>query len=88
MATAVVEQSHSYWLDLVKGNVDSNEINYNQTSRRDIKHSLVSRHETTCLFDLPAKSNEKPAAPRPKRFDQWFYLDEEFKLIEKNVVEQ
>ena len=39
-------------------------------------------------FDLPAESNEKPAASKPKRFDQWFYLDEDFKLIEENVVEE
>ncbi|KAL2830849.1 inorganic pyrophosphatase [Aspergillus cavernicola] len=85
-ATAVVEQSHGYWLDLVKGNVDSNEINYNQTSRPDIKHSFVSKRKATYQFDLPAASDEEPAAPRPERFDQWFYLDKEFRLIEENVV--
>ncbi|KAL3466844.1 inorganic pyrophosphatase [Aspergillus heterothallicus] len=84
-ATAVVEQSHGYWLDLIKGTVDSNEINYNQTSRPDIKESYVSKCKAMD-FGIPAESDEKPAAAKLKRFEQWFYLDEEFALIEANVV--
>ncbi|KAL2796002.1 inorganic pyrophosphatase [Aspergillus keveii] len=84
-ATAVVEQSHGYWLDLIKGEVDSNEINYNQTSRPDIKGSYVSKCKATD-FGIPDESDEKPAAEKLKRFEQWFYLDEDFQLIEENVV--
>ncbi|KAJ0424266.1 inorganic pyrophosphatase [Aspergillus carlsbadensis] len=84
-ATAVVEQSHGYWLDLIKGEVDSNEINYNQTSRPSIKGSYVSKCEATDL-GIPSESDEKPASEKLKRFEQWFYLDEDFQLIEENVV--
>ncbi|KAL4879464.1 inorganic pyrophosphatase [Aspergillus karnatakaensis] len=87
-ATSIVEKGHEYWLDLVKGNVDSNEINYNQTSRPSITHSFIPSREAVRRLDIPAKSDPKPAAERPARFDQWFYLDEEFQLIETNVVEE
>ncbi|KAL4781766.1 inorganic pyrophosphatase [Aspergillus varians] len=87
-ATATVENSHGYWLGLVKGEVDSNKINYNQTSRPDIADSFVSRYHATNLFGIPAESDEKPATAKPKRYEQWFYLDEDYKLIEENVVEE
>lgn len=81
-----MQQSHGYWLDLVSGTVDSNEINYNQTSRPDIAASFVSRFNATTHFDLPAMSDERPAEAKPERFEQWFYLDKEGRLIEENVV--
>ncbi|KAL3449250.1 inorganic pyrophosphatase [Aspergillus insuetus] len=84
-ATAVVEQSHGYWLDLIKGEVDSNEINYNQTSRPGIKGSYVSKCKAMD-FGIPSESDEKPAVEKLKRFEQWFYLDEDFQLIGENVV--
>ncbi|OQE16333.1 hypothetical protein PENFLA_c028G02188 [Penicillium flavigenum] len=87
-ATAVVEKGHGYWLDLVKGKVDSNEINYNQTSRPSIPDSFVPSRAAVRRLDIPAKSDPKRAAERPARFDQWFYLDEELGLIEGNVVEE
>ncbi|ROT38941.1 inorganic pyrophosphatase [Sodiomyces alkalinus F11] len=85
-AASVVETGHAYWLDLVKGAVDTNTINYNQTSRPDIRESYVSRCEATLRLGLPAASDEKPAAPKLERFQQWFYLDSTLKLIEENVV--
>ncbi|KAL3435583.1 inorganic pyrophosphatase [Aspergillus tetrazonus] len=85
-AVSVVQQSHGYWLDLVSGTVDSNEINYNQTSRPDIAASFVSRFNATTHFDLPAVSDERPAEAKPERFEQWFYLDKKGRLIEENVV--
>lgn len=81
-AAQVVGESHEYWLDLVKGAVDTGSINYNQTSRPDIRKSYVSRCSATAQLDLPAESDIKPAAPKPERFNQWFYLDEDFQLIE------
>ncbi|KAL4822064.1 inorganic pyrophosphatase [Aspergillus spinulosporus] len=85
-AASVVQQSHGYWLDLISGIVDSNEINYNQTSRPEIAGSFVSRFNTTARFGLPAVSDERPAEAKPERFERWFYLDEEGRLIEENVV--
>jgi inorganic pyrophosphatase len=32
-----IKSSHGYWEDLVRGKVDSNEINYNQTSTKKYK---------------------------------------------------
>ncbi|KAH7368769.1 inorganic pyrophosphatase [Plectosphaerella cucumerina] len=81
-AAHVVEESHGYWLDLVKGAVPTGSINYNQTSRPDIRKSYVSKCAATAQLGLPAESNIKPAAAKPERFNQWFYLDEDFQLIE------
>ncbi|KAL4950985.1 inorganic pyrophosphatase [Aspergillus filifer] len=85
-AASKIEESHGFWLDLVKGAVDTNEINYNQTSRPDIMTSFVPSSNATSVFDIPVESDEKPAEPKPARYDQWFYLDEDFQLIEENVV--
>lgn len=77
-----IEESHGYWLDLVQGNVDSNSINYNQTSRSDINASYIEASTTTKTFDLPTESNELPAEPKPTEYDQWYYLAGGVKLIE------
>ncbi|RDW70678.1 Inorganic pyrophosphatase [Aspergillus mulundensis] len=85
-ATSIIAQSHTYWLDLVKGAVDSNEINYNQTSRPDIPGSFVSRYNATAHLGLPAQSDELPAQPKLERYEQWFYLDGGYGVIGENVV--
>ncbi|KAL2802598.1 inorganic pyrophosphatase [Aspergillus granulosus] len=62
---AAVEKGHKYWLDLIKGNVDSNEITYNQTSRPSIPHSYVPLGEATCRLDIPRKSDPSLLPLRP-----------------------
>lgn len=77
-----IEESHGYWSDLISGSVDSNSINYNQTSRPDIAKSYVEASTTTEQFELPSESNELPAEPKPTEYDQWSYLAGGVKLIE------
>lgn len=76
-----VKDSHKFWQDLVRGKVDSNEINYNQTATKKYKKSYVRSDRATKFFDIPKKSMVLPAAERPEKYDQWYYLDEDFKLV-------
>lgn len=80
-AAYTVEQSHGFWLDLIKGEVKSGKINYNQTSRPDISNSFISKCAATEELGLPAESAPEPAAEKPEQYDRWYYLDEEFQLI-------
>ncbi|KAH6874739.1 inorganic pyrophosphatase [Thelonectria olida] len=80
--TKTVKKSHGYWKDLARGKVDSNEINYNQTSDKGWKKSYVDSSKATKLFDIPKTSNVLPAAARPAEYDLWYYLDSDFSLIE------
>ncbi|KAK1983967.1 inorganic pyrophosphatase [Colletotrichum cereale] len=78
---SVIEESHKTWAELVEGQVDSNEINYNQTSRPDVKNSFIEKSTTTERFDIPAESRIEPAAPRPEKYDNWYYLNINSSLI-------
>lgn len=78
---SVIEESHKTWEDLIRGDVDSNEINYNQTSRRDVKKSFIQKGLTTEKFGIPAESRIEPAAPTPEKYDRWHYLDSNSSLI-------
>ncbi|KAK1572740.1 inorganic pyrophosphatase [Colletotrichum navitas] len=71
----VIEESHKTWAELIGGQVDSNEINYNQTSRPDVKKSFIDKRITTESFGIPAQSRIEPPAPRPKKYDNWYYLN-------------
>ena len=75
----VIEESHGFWKELVKGEVDSNEINYNQTSQPDISASFVSRCEAGLRLDIPSESAPLPAAEKPEKCNWWYYLDDDFK---------
>ncbi|KLU86875.1 hypothetical protein MAPG_05882 [Magnaporthiopsis poae ATCC 64411] len=81
MMRDVLEKSHKSWLELIRGEVDSNKINYNQTSRSDIARSYISKDQTTRALGIPAKSDIKPAATKPGVYEQWYYLDDKFALI-------
>jgi inorganic pyrophosphatase len=76
-----IKSSHGDWQDLVRGKVDSNEINYNQTSSKNFKKSYVKSKDATKKFGLPEESKILPAAERPAKYDLWYYLDEDYKLI-------
>ncbi|GKT79824.1 inorganic pyrophosphatase [Colletotrichum tofieldiae] len=84
----VIEESHKTWAELIGGQVDSNEINYNQTSRSDVKKSFIDKSSTTAKFGIPAKSRIEPAAPRPEKYNRWFYLDINSSLIVVPNVQQ
>ncbi|KAF6809334.1 inorganic pyrophosphatase [Colletotrichum musicola] len=79
---SILEESHHTWEELIRGEVDSNEINYNQTSRPDVSGSYVKSKATTKMFKLPRKSRVEPAAERPAKYDGWFYLDANYTLLE------
>ena len=80
MAKTIAE-SHKYWKELVRGRVDSNEINYNQTSSKNIRKSYVRSQDATDIFDIPASSSILPAAEKPEKYDIWYYLDADYNLI-------
>jgi inorganic pyrophosphatase len=75
-----IEESHEFWKELIHGEVDSNEINYNQTSTKDAD-SYISKCETAVAFDIPNAAPE-PAAAKPEKYNYWYYLDKDFNLIE------
>ncbi|KAK1637689.1 inorganic pyrophosphatase [Colletotrichum phormii] len=84
----VVEESHKTWAELIRGEVDSNEINYNQTSQPDVENSFVDKATTTAKFNIPAESRIDPAAPRPEKADRWYYLDSDASLIDVPPTQQ
>jgi inorganic pyrophosphatase len=78
----VIPQGHQYWIDLISGEEDPGRINFNQTSFPEYD-SYVKSADATKLFDLPKKSEIEPAAPKPSQYDEWYYLDEDFQLIQQ-----
>lgn len=80
--TKIIEESHAYWEDLVKGKSDPNEIALNQTSHPRWCSTYVPSEEATDVFELPTESEILPAAARPEAYDLWYYLDANFELIE------
>lgn len=77
----IIDESHGYWLDLVEGLVDSNSINYNQTSHPELSASYIDPSATVENFDIP-EANELPGEPKPIKYDQWYYLLGGAELIE------
>jgi inorganic pyrophosphatase len=78
---ATVAESHGFWMELVAGTVDTNEINYNQTSTEGLD-SYVEAGETESEFEIPTQEI-LPAEPVPAVYREWVYLDEEHALIEQ-----
>jgi inorganic pyrophosphatase len=79
----VVSQSHGYWRDLVAGRVDTNDIKYNQTSRKRFE-SYVPSGIATREFELPRKSRILSAEPKPAEYEEWYFLDEDYELVEQS----
>lgn len=74
----VVAESHGFWQELVAGEVDANEINFNQTSDAGLESYALD----TGLSEIPPDADVLPAAGRPGRYDEWFYLKQEVSLFE------
>lgn len=74
--------SHTLWRDLIRGKTTVEKINRWQTSNKRWCKTYIASENATARFDLPAVSNVKPAAPRASEYDQWYYLDADFKPIE------
>ncbi|KAL0938277.1 Inorganic pyrophosphatase 1 [Colletotrichum truncatum] len=79
--TEVLERGHRYWQGLINGDVNTGKINYNQTSSPKASISFVSKCETAQKFDIPAENRTAPKAKKPDMYDQWYYLDKDFALI-------
>lgn len=81
-AIEVIHESHEYWLDLMKGKTVAKKINREQTSNPRWCKTFVEKEATTEKFDIPKESKIEPAAKKPEKYEYWYYLDDEFKLIE------
>lgn len=81
-AASVIHESHEYWLDLMKGKTEAKKIKRDQTSNPRWCKTFVAKNETTEAFDIPAESKILPAEKKPEKYEYWYYLDEEFKVIE------
>jgi inorganic pyrophosphatase len=66
----------------VKGHIDSNTINFNQTTHSDFI-GYTEPSKTTATFDIPSKSNVLPDEPKPSKFNDWYYLYAGAKLVEQ-----
>jgi inorganic pyrophosphatase len=78
-----IEQSHGYWQDLVSGKEDPGKIEVRQTSQPEYK-SYVSCKDAQKEFKIPQKTKTKEAEGKPEKYDWWYYLDAEKKLIKEN----
>ena len=78
---ATIAESHGYWKELVQGEVDSNKINYNQTSQPGVSGSYVDPDKAQKEFDIPKRSHPKMPADIPKEFLEWVYLDHEYNMV-------
>ena len=63
------------------GAVDSNEINYNQTSSPEIEASYIASKEAYEELDLLSESNIGEAAEVPEEALAWAYVDGNYGVI-------
>ncbi|KAL2214510.1 inorganic pyrophosphatase [Sarocladium strictum] len=81
-AVEVIHESHEYWLDLMKGKTVAKKINREQTSNPRWCKTFVEKEVATEKLNIPKQSKIEPAAKKPEKYEYWYYLDDEFKLIE------
>lgn len=70
-------RGHGYWRDLIEGKVDSNEINYNQTTTMSAEKSFVNACDNNKrkAFGVPKKPKVEAAAQIPERYSEWFFVE-------------
>jgi len=78
----VLPQGHEWWVDLVSGREDPDGLSINQTVLEGLE-SFVEPAETGEVFDIPREDDMLPAAEKPAVYDEWYYLDEEFGVIQQ-----
>lgn len=78
----VLPQGHEWWIDLVSGSEDPDGLDVNQTSVAEYD-GYVAPNEAAEELEIPTEDDIQPAAPRPAEYDEWYYLDEEFGLIQQ-----
>lgn len=81
LVMGIIEESHVYWQNLVKGNTNPGTISTNQTSQPELRRSYVPSKKATKQFNIPKKSKILPAATKPAEYNQWYYLNDKFELI-------
>ncbi|KAL7921368.1 inorganic pyrophosphatase [Trichoderma austrokoningii] len=86
-ARDIVGESHGFWKDLVSGKEDPGKISIEQTSQPDLCKTYISSKDATKEFNLPKKSKIEPAAPRPAKYDKWYYIDENFQILPEQVID-
>ncbi|RMY64026.1 hypothetical protein D0863_10126 [Hortaea werneckii] len=83
-AAETVQDPHRFWQALVAGLVDSNEISYNQTTMARYSDSYVQPDEAASRFDIPRSSDIQPAAEKPQKFQEYYYISPNLELISSN----
>ncbi|KAI7161867.1 hypothetical protein KC349_g2533 [Hortaea werneckii] len=83
-AAETVNDSHRFWQALVAGLVDSNEISYNQTTMIRYNDSYIQPGEAATKFDIPRDSDIQPAAEKPEKFQEYYYIGSNLELISSN----
>ncbi|KAM0449836.1 hypothetical protein ACHAO4_007136 [Trichoderma viride] len=86
-ARDIVGESHGFWKDLISGKEDPGKISISQTSQPDVCKSYIESKDATDEFDLPKKSKIEAAAPRPAKYDKWYYIDENFRILPEQVID-
>ncbi|KAK1239913.1 hypothetical protein MKX08_007355 [Trichoderma sp. CBMAI-0020] len=86
-ARDIIGESHGFWKDLISGKEDPGKISISQTSQPSICNSYISSKDATDEFDLPKKSKIEPAAPRPAKYDKWYYIDENFRVLPEQLID-
>lgn len=82
----VLPQGYEWWVDLISGKEDPDGLSINQTSFKEFD-SYVEPSSTAEEFDIPAEDAVKPAAAKPTEYDQWYYLTEDFELVQQGESE-
>lgn len=78
----VLPQGYEWWVDLVAGRIDPDGLATNQTSFEEFE-SYVAPSETEKAFGIPVQDDVQPAAEKPAEYDEWYYLDGDFRLIQQ-----
>lgn len=82
-----IAESHEFWKELVTGDVDSNEINYNQTTMADLE-SYISPEDANDELDILTESDVEDAADVPEEALVWAYLDGNYELVEQGTADE
>jgi inorganic pyrophosphatase len=80
----VLPQGYEWWLDLISGKEDPDGLAINQTSFDEFD-SYVAPSEAQKEFGIPAEDDIQPAEAKPKQYDEWYFLDADFQLIQQGV---
>lgn len=78
----VLPQGYEWWVDLISGKEDPDGLSVNQTSFPDYD-SYVEPSKTAEEFGIPFEDAIESPAAKPTEYDHWYYLTEDFELIQQ-----